>query len=213
MQPAVIYLRYFLKNLLGIFEKSWKVFLKNHFRIWVLASVSYRIIIGSIAFLSIFIVRFSAKFVKRKLTFCVNFLQKLTLCVMFCKRFTVQRQCHLQSKTQLYLNNPDIQVCRCLFAGRCIFIQAPELFADTVFYANVSSFCFFLSLQMQFGFQIKCNCILNLLILRLEDTFQLQKVSSMLLFLYLRILSTDKLHLQTLKILIADTFSRNSPKF
>ena len=63
---------------------------------------------------------------------------------------------------------------------------------------------------MQFGFQIKCNCILNLLILRIEDTFQLQKVSSMLLFLDLRILSTDKLHLQTLKILIADTFS---PKF
>ena len=108
MQPAVIYLRYFLKNLLGIFEKSWKVFLKNHFRIWVLASVSYRIIIGSIAFLSIFIVRFSAKFVKRKLTFCVNFLQKLTLCVTFCKRVTAQRQGHLQSMDQLYLNNPDI---------------------------------------------------------------------------------------------------------
>ena len=150
---------------------------------------------------------------REKSTFCVNFLRKLTLCVMFCKRYTVQRQCHLRSMNQLYLNDPDIQVCRCLFAGRCIFIQAPELFADTVFYANVSSFCFFLSLQMQFGFQIKCNCILNLLILRLEDTFQLQKVSSMLLFLYLRILSTDKLHLQTLKILIADTFSRNSPKF
>lgn len=67
VQPAVIYLRYFLKNLLGIFEKSWKVFLKNHFRTLVLASVSYRIIIGSIAFSSIFIVRFSAKFVKKKI--------------------------------------------------------------------------------------------------------------------------------------------------
>lgn len=97
---------------------------------------------------------------------------------------------------QLYLNNPDI------------FIQVPGLFADTIFYANVSSFCFFLSLQMQFDLQIKCNCILNLLILRLEDTFQWQKVSSILLFLDLRILSTDKLHLQTLKILIADIFSK-----
>ena len=185
-----------MKNLLGIFEKSWKVFLKNHFRTLVLASVSYRIIIGTIAFSSIFIVRFSAKFVKGKLTFCVNFLQKLTLCVTFCKRVTAQRQGHLQSMDQLYLNNPDI------------FIQVPGLFADTIFYANVSSFCFFLSLQMQFDLQIKCNCILNLLILRLEDTFQWQKVSSILLFLDLRILSTDKLHLQTLKILIADIFSK-----
>lgn len=67
VQPAVIYLMYFLKNLLGIFEKSWKVFLKNHFGALVSASVSYRIIIGSIAFSSIFIVRFSAKFVKKKI--------------------------------------------------------------------------------------------------------------------------------------------------
>ena len=133
---------------------------------------------------------------RKKLTFCVNFLQKLTLCVTFCKRVTAQRQGHLQSMDQLYLNNPDI------------FIQVPGLFADTIFYANVSSFCFFLSLQMQFDLQIKCNCILNLLILRLEDTFQWQKVSSILLFLDLRILSTDKLHLQTLKILIADIFSK-----
>ena len=130
------------------------------------------------------------------MTFCVNFLQKLTLCVTFCKRVTAQRQGHLQSMDQLYLNNPDI------------FIQVPGLFANTIFYANVSSFCFFLSLQMQFDLQIKCNCILNLLILRLEDTFQWQKVSSILLFLDLRILSTDKLHLQTLKILIADIFSK-----
>ena len=58
---------------------------------------------------------------------------------------------------------------------------------------------------MQFGLPAKYNCILNLLILRLKDTFQRQKVSSILLFLDLKILSADKWYLQTLKILIADT--------
>ena len=59
---------------------------------------------------------------------------------------------------------------------------------------------------MQFDLPSKYNCILNLLILRLEDTFQRQKVSSILLFLNLKILSADKWYLQTRKILIADTF-------
>ena len=59
---------------------------------------------------------------------------------------------------------------------------------------------------MQFDLPSKDNCILNLLILRLEDTFQRQIVSSILLFLNLKILSADKWYLQTLKILITDTF-------
>ena len=87
-----------------------------------------------------------------------------------------------------------------------IFIPLPGPFADTVFYAHVSSICFFLGLQMQFDLPSKYNCILNLLILRLKDTIYQQKVSSILLFLNLKILSADKWYLQTLKILIADTF-------
>ena len=87
-----------------------------------------------------------------------------------------------------------------------IFIPLPGPFADTVFYTHVSSICFFLGLQMQFDLPSKYNCILNLLILRLKDTFQRQKVSSILLFLNLKILSADKWYLQTLKILISDTF-------
>ena len=59
---------------------------------------------------------------------------------------------------------------------------------------------------MQFDLPSKDNCILNLLILRLEDTFQRQIVSSIYIFLHLKILSADKWYLQTLKILIADTF-------
>ena len=107
---------------------------------------------------------------------------------------------------QWCLHSPDIEVCRYLSAVHCIFIPLPGPFADTIFYAHVSFFCFFLGLQMQFGLPAKYNCILNLLILRLKDTFQRQKVSSILLFLDLKILSADKWYLQTLKILIADTF-------
>ena len=59
---------------------------------------------------------------------------------------------------------------------------------------------------MQFDLPSKGNCILNLLILGLKDTFQRQKVSFILLFLNLKILSADKWYLQTRKILIADTF-------
>ena len=59
---------------------------------------------------------------------------------------------------------------------------------------------------MQFGLPARYSCILNLLILGLKDTFQRQKVSFILLFLNLKILSADKWYLQTLKILIADTF-------
>ena len=59
---------------------------------------------------------------------------------------------------------------------------------------------------MQFDLPSKYNYILNLLILRLKDTIQRQKVSSILLFLNLKILAADKWYLQTLKILIADTF-------
>ena len=61
-------------------------------------------------------------------------------------------------------------------------------------------------MQMQFDLPSKYNCILNLLILGLKDTFQRQKVSFILLFLNLKILSADKWYLQTRKILIADTF-------
>ena len=111
-----------------------------------------------------------------------------------------------RSIDQLYLHSPDIEVCRCLSAVRCIFIPLPEPFADAIFYANVSFFCFFLGLQMQFDLPSKYNCILNLLILRLEDTFQRQIVSSIYIFLHLKILSADKWYLQTRKILIADTF-------
>ena len=115
-----------------------------------------------------------------------------------------------RSIDQLYLHSPDIEVCRCLSAVRCIFIPLPGPFADAIFYANVSFFCFFLGLQMQFDLPSKDNCILNLLILRLEDTFQRQKVSSILLFLNLKILSADKWYLQTRKITIADTVLRES---
>ena len=87
-----------------------------------------------------------------------------------------------------------------------IFIPLPGSFADTIFYADVSFFCFFLGLQMQFGLPSRYNYILNLLILELKDTFQRQKVSSILLFLDLKILFVDKWYLQTLKVLIADTF-------
>ena len=59
---------------------------------------------------------------------------------------------------------------------------------------------------MQFGLPSRYNYILNLLILELKDTFQRQKVSSILLFLDLKILFVDKWYLQTLKVLIADTF-------
>ena len=115
-----------------------------------------------------------------------------------------------RSIDQLYLHSPDIEVCRCLSAVRCIFIPLPEPFADAIFYANVSFFCFFLGLQMQFDLPSKDNCILNLLILRLEDTFQRQIVSSIYIFLHLKILSADKWYLQTLKITIADTVLRES---
>ena len=111
-----------------------------------------------------------------------------------------------RSIDQLYLHSPDIEVCRYLSAVRCIFIPLPEPFADAIFYAHVSFFCFFLGLQMQFDLPSKDNCILNLLILRLEDTFQRQIVSSIYIFLHLKILSADKWYLQTRKILIADTF-------
>ena len=61
---------------------------------------------------------------------------------------------------------------------------------------------------MQFDLPAKYNCILNLLILRLEDTFQRQIVSSIYIFLHLKILSADQWYLQTLEIIIADTFFR-----
>ena len=118
-----------------------------------------------------------------------------------------------QPISQLYLHSPDIEVCRCLSAVHCIFIPLPGPFADAIFYAHVSFFCFFLGLQMQFDLPAKYNRILNLLILKLEDTFQRQKVSSIYIFLHLKILSADKWYLQTLKILIADIFARNPSKF
>ena len=111
------------------------------------------------------------------------------------------------------LHSPDIEVCRCMSASHCIFIWLPGPFADTFLKINVSFICLFLSLQIHFALPTKYKYILNRFILRLEDTFQRQIVSSIYIFLHLKILSADQWYLQTLEIIIADTFSGNLLKF
>ena len=48
----------------------------------------------------------------------------------------------------MYLHSVSWTFRRYIFLCQCIFIKLPGLFADTLFSANVSSFCFFLSLQI-----------------------------------------------------------------
>ena len=67
------------------------------------------------------------------------------------------------------------------FSSPSIFIPLPGPFADTIFYAYVSSSCLFLDLQMQFDLPATYSYILKLLILRLKDTFHNKKY---LLFFY-----------------------------
>ena len=94
-----------------------------------------------------------------------------------------------------------------MFASHCIFIWIPGSFADTFLKTNVSFICLFLSLQIHFALLAKYKYILNRFILRLEDTFQRQIVSLIYIFLHVKILSADQCYLQTLEIIIADTFS------
>ena len=117
------------------------------------------------------------------------------------------REIFLFSAEQLYLHSPDIEVCRCMFASHCIFIWIPGPFADTFLKTNVSFICLFLSLQIHFALLAKYKYILNRFILRLEDTFQRQIVSLIYIFLHVKILFADQCYLQTLEIIIADTFS------
>lgn len=91
-------------------------------------------------------------------------------------------------------------------ASHCIFIWLPGPFADTFLKNNISFICLLLSLQIHFALPTKYKYILNLFILRLEDTFQRQIVSSIYIFLHLKILSAAQWYLQTLEIIIADTF-------
>ena len=63
-----------------------------------------------------------------------------------------------------------IQCCRYLCGNRCICTALILTVADALFYTNVSTTCFSLSLQILFSLPIIYNCIYILPFLRLEDT-------------------------------------------
>ena len=133
------------------------------------------------------------------------------------------------SDLKIYFARPTYPLLAFSRAGRyilrrlCIlhplFLGLEDTFRD----ASVSSTCFFSDLKIHFArptypllafsragrYILRRQCILYSLFLGLEDTFCDAYASSTCFFAGWKIRSGDKLHLWTLKITIADAFSKN----
>ena len=87
-----------------------------------------------------------------------------------------------------------IQCCSYLCGNRCICTALIFTVADALFYTNVSTTCFSLSLQILFSLPIIYNCIFNLLISRLVDAHFHKIASAACLFYDLRMLLIEIVH-------------------